>query len=98
MLLHRDPVELQERAISTPTITSADGQISELDWDRWENIVYPEVAAGEYTIRYQVGFEEKKIPAIVRETVILLATWFLLKDKKARSDALALLPIVRDLK
>lgn len=98
MLLAREPVILKKRAIAIPKITSADGHDFEVDYDRFENTLYPDLAPGEYTITYQTGFEKEKLPAIVRELIILLGTWFLLKEKQARDDAMALVPIARKLK
>lgn len=98
LLLQRVPTVLKKQAINKPTLESADGQVTEVDYDKWENTIYPEVPAGEYTVRYLQGYEPEKIPAIVKELIILLGTWFLLKDETARADALALVAIARKLK
>lgn len=98
LLLHREPVKLQKQALHRPTLLSADGQEAILDYSRRDNTIYPELTPGEYEVRYQIGFEEGKLPAVVREIIVLMGTWFMLKSDSTKQEILALLPIARNLR
>lgn len=98
ILLSRDPYQLKWPANEAPTARSKDGQTALLDYDYHINTIYPTFDAEEYELTYTTGYAPGTVPAVTKELVKLLATWFLLKDEQARTDAIALLEVAKGLR
>lgn len=96
--LSGQPYRLEAPASTLPYVTARDGRqlpFRMLD----EQTLVPELTdLDEFTIVYTTGLVDGEVPAVMKQLVLLLGSWFLLKERATRDEIMVTARIARKYK